>query len=208
MTPSPGCRPPAPSAGNRGSGTTSRSPARTPPVPLPDLEHHLHRALAQLLGYFRCAAMALHPPRNQSLQDSRGGPTCPWPGTSGSGRRPPDSPKSPIRPRHTSPPCSSCSSPRRIVSSRSSWARDGPRWGRGASTGSSGGSSCSRARRHSGRRCRASPAFAASDRSALCSASRGSRRSNRRSSSARPGRSSPRPRRRTGGAPQGRSRRP
>ena len=25
-------------------------------------------------GYFRCAAMTLHPPRNQSLQDSRGDP--------------------------------------------------------------------------------------------------------------------------------------
>ena len=25
-------------------------------------------------GYFRCAALALHPPRNQSLQSSRGDP--------------------------------------------------------------------------------------------------------------------------------------
>ncbi len=42
------------------------------PVPVTDLEHHLHRALAQLLEvlYFRCAGMALilskgsEPPRS------------------------------------------------------------------------------------------------------------------------------------------------
>lgn len=32
------------------------------PVPLPDLEHHLHRAHAQLTGYSRCAAMPLQQP--------------------------------------------------------------------------------------------------------------------------------------------------
>jgi hypothetical protein len=44
------------------------------PIPRPDLQDHPHRALAQLLGYFRCAGMTLHPSRDQSLQDHRGGP--------------------------------------------------------------------------------------------------------------------------------------
>ncbi len=33
------------------------------PVPITDLQHHPDGALAQLLGYFRRAGMALHPPK-------------------------------------------------------------------------------------------------------------------------------------------------
>jgi hypothetical protein len=41
------------------------------PVPPLDLKRHFHHALAQFVGYFRCAGMTLHPPRNQSVQDHR-----------------------------------------------------------------------------------------------------------------------------------------
>jgi hypothetical protein len=44
------------------------------PLPRPNLQDHLHRALTQLLGVLPLCGMTPHPPRDQSLHDHRGGP--------------------------------------------------------------------------------------------------------------------------------------